>query len=198
MPRQRGVGATVPLPVLVKAGEVGTKCEVWVRVAGEGDTSVAAWMAIGNRVVTLQFPSKTQTCGAGTRGREGVTMAETKKTKAAKAKPGKAALAAKKPKAKGAGGNAKSARGKSATINIADLIDHPLVADLLTVGAMAAVGAIANHKVQARTGEGETGSSRAIKAAGKAAAAAVGKRLMTEVDAIKNASNPKAPKRGSK
>ena len=128
-------------------------------------------------------------------------MAETKKAKAAPAKkPVKKAAPKKKsaprPKKKSAPRPAFAKR--STTFNVADLIDHPLVADLLAVGALAAVGAIADHNVKTRTGESESGSSRAIKAAGKAAAAAVGKRLMTEVDAIKPASKPKNPKRGSK
>jgi hypothetical protein len=134
-------------------------------------------------------------------------MAEPKKAKAAKAKAKKAKPApAKKPATRTAPKPRKAAPRrpaaiKSTTFNIAELIDHPLVADLLAVGALAAVGAIAEHKVKTRTGESESGSSRALKAAGKAAAAAVGKRLMTEVDAIKKASKPgrpKAPKRGSK
>lgn len=130
-------------------------------------------------------------------------MAE-KKAKAAKPKPKKAkASAAKKPvksaakkaplpnpkraapKAKPRAAPRRTAKSKPATINIADLIDHPLVADLLAVGAMAAVAAIADHGVKTRTGEAEAGSSKAVKAAGKAAAAAVGKRLLTEVDAIR-------------
>jgi hypothetical protein len=74
---------------------------------------------------------------------------------------------------------------------IAKLIDHPLVADLLAVGAMAAVAAIADHNVKTRTGEAEAGSSKVVKAAGKAAATAIGKRLMTEVDAVRGASKPR-------
>ena len=71
---------------------------------------------------------------------------------------------------------------------LAKVIDHPLVADLLAVGAMAAVAAIADHNVKTRTGEAEAGSSKVVKAAGKAAATAIGKRLMTEVDAVRGAS----------
>ena len=74
---------------------------------------------------------------------------------------------------------------------LAKLIDHPLVADLLAVGAMAAVAAIADHNVKTRTGEAEAGSSKVVKAAGKAAATAIGKRLMTEVDAVRDASKPR-------
>ena len=63
---------------------------------------------------------------------------------------------------------------------------------------MAAVAAIADHNVKTRTGEAESGSSKAVKAAGKAAAAAIGKRLMTEVDAVRAASKRPEAKRGSK
>jgi hypothetical protein len=137
-------------------------------------------------------------------------MAESKKVKAAKPKPKKAKSALAKKPAKKAPSKAKrpspkpkaaprrSFSPKTTTFNIADLIDHPLVADLLAVGAMAAVGAIADHHVKKRTGESESGSRKAIKAAGKAAATAVGKRLLTEVDAIKKASRPKRTKRRSR
>lgn len=127
--------------------------------------------------------------------------AKTPKPKAKRAKPAPAKKPAAKKRSAAKPRKAASRRPasmKTTTFNIAELIDHPLVADLLAVGAMAAVGAIADHNVKTRTGESESGSGRAIKAAGKAAAAAVGKRLMTEVDAIKTASKPKAPKRGSK
>ena len=126
-----------------------------------------------------------------------------KKARAAPAKkPAKAAVkkpAAKKkaaPKAKAA--PRRAARSASTSFDIAKLIDHPLVADLLAVGAMAAVAAIADHSVRSRTGESEKGSSKAVKAAGKAAATAIGKRLLTEVDAVRKVSTAKNPKRGSK
>lgn len=63
---------------------------------------------------------------------------------------------------------------------LAKLADHPLVTDLLAVGAMAAVAAIAEHGVAQKNGRVE-GSRKAVKAAGKAAAAAIGARLMKEV-----------------
>ena len=136
-------------------------------------------------------------------------MAESRKPKASRpknAKPAPARTAATKPAPKAkprAAARPKAAPRRatgqsSAGFDIAKLIDHPLVADLLAVGAMAAVAAIADHHVKTRTGEAESGSSKAVKAAGKAAAAAVGKRLMTEVDAVRKASKPKGPKRGSK
>ena len=92
----------------------------------------------------------------------------------------------------------RASRDSSSGFDIAKLLDHPLVADLLAVGAIAAVAAIADHSVKTRTGERESGSSKAVKAAGTAAAAAIGKRLMTEVDAIRDASKAKQAKPGSK
>ena len=65
------------------------------------------------------------------------------------------------------------------------LVDHPLVTDLLAVGAMAAVAAIAEAGVQSKAGAAKGDSSRkAVKAAGKAAAAAIGQRLLKEVGGL--------------
>lgn len=136
-------------------------------------------------------------------------MAATRKP----ARPRKAKAAARKPTAKAAprksAGKPSSAKTKPRTTKpkaaraeasgfdgLARLIDHPLVADLLAVGAMAAVAAIADHNVKTRTGEAEPGSSKVVKAAGKAAASAIGRRLMTEVKEVKKASKP--PSRGSR
>jgi hypothetical protein len=85
----------------------------------------------------------------------------------------------------------------SSGFDITKLIDHPLVTDLLAVGAIAAVAAIADHNVKTRTGEGKKGSGQALKAAGKAAADAIGRRLSAELDEIRKASK-NAPRRGSK
>lgn len=150
-------------------------------------------------------------------------MAETKKAKPArkavgpKSKPTKTAKAtaakptrkaAAKPVTKKQPRPAAKARPRTAPrrakqettsgFDIVKLIDHPLVADLLAVGAMAAVAAIADHHVKTRTGETQSGSSKAVKAAGTAAAAAIGKRLLTEVDAVRKVSNAKGAKPGSK
>ncbi len=67
---------------------------------------------------------------------------------------------------------------------LAKLIDHPLVADLLAAGAIAAVAAIAEH--QLGKGKGQT-SSRMAKSVGKAAAVAMGKKLMGDLGAITTA-----------
>lgn len=122
-------------------------------------------------------------------------MAQAKKAKAAprktKAKaPSKALVPAAKPKTR--------RKPEGGLDGLVGLLDHPLVAELLAVGAMAAVAAIADHSVKTRTGEIEKGSRRAVKAAGKAAASAMGRRLMSEVDAIKKASETKGSKRESR
>lgn len=133
-------------------------------------------------------------------------MAETskptrpRKAKKAPARKPAAKTAPRKSTTKAAAGKRKAAPRQSPRRaepsgfdGLAKLIDHPLVADLLAVGAMAAVAAIADHNVKTRTGEAEAGSSKVVKAAGKAAATAIGKRLMTEVDAVRSASKPRRP-----
>ena len=76
----------------------------------------------------------------------------------------------------------KTKKANSSFDVLAKLADHPLIADLLAVGAMAAVAAIADRGIAAKTGKSPTESSRkAVKAAGKAAATAIGARLMKEV-----------------
>ena len=57
------------------------------------------------------------------------------------------------------------------------LAESPIVAELIAVGAAAAVAALATR------GEGKSGN--AAKRAGKAAASAIGARLMTEFNAVK-------------
>ncbi len=70
------------------------------------------------------------------------------------------------------------------------LIESPLVADLLAVGATAALAAIAESRFSRRDDVGRK-SSKALKTAAKAAAAAMGRRLTSEVEAIRNSSKAK-------
>ncbi len=66
------------------------------------------------------------------------------------------------------------------------LLKSPLVMELLAVGATAALAAITQQRsTSARGGED---SGKAMKAAGKAAATAVGQRLAIEIEDIRNAS----------
>ncbi|MCL6684585.1 hypothetical protein [Sphingomonas alba] len=104
-----------------------------------------------------------------------------KKTKKAESR----ALVVATPKS---GGGSKN---KAGIKDLASLLEHPLVTELLAVGAMAAVSAIAEHGVKSRNGELKKGS-KVIKNAGKAAATAMGKRLVTEFDEIRKASKKKA------
>lgn len=101
------------------------------------------------------------------------------KTIAAKAK--KKASGGAKPKTKKAKTGAKSGRAQSSFDAVAKLAEHPIVADLIAIGATAAVTAIAAGM---SSKSGKT-SGKAVKDAGKAAAAAIGARLMTEFQAVK-------------
>ena len=69
------------------------------------------------------------------------------------------------------------------------LLQSPLVADLLAVAATAALAALAEHGFSNHGGSDGGGkrAGRAVKLAGKAAAAAIGRRLGTEVDEIRSA-----------
>jgi hypothetical protein len=67
------------------------------------------------------------------------------------------------------------------------LLQSPLVIDLLAVGATAALAAITENR--SSRAQGVVGNSKkTLKAAGKAAAAAVGRRLATEIDEIRDIS----------
>ena len=71
------------------------------------------------------------------------------------------------------------------------LLQSPLVADLLAVAATAALAALAEHGFSNRGASGGSGGNRAgraVKEAGKAAAAAIGRRLGNEFDEIRSAS----------
>ena len=69
------------------------------------------------------------------------------------------------------------------------LLQSPLVADLLAVAATAALAALAEHGFSSRGAGGAGGkrAGKAVKEAGKAAAAAIGRRLSTEVEEIRPA-----------
>ena len=120
-----------------------------------------------------------------------------KGAKRAAAKP-KAKRAARKP-ARAAGAERRKTDRRSSDLTAADalfkLIESPLVADLLAVGATAALAAIAESRFSRKDDVGRK-SSKALKAAAKAAAAAMGRRLSTEVDEIRKAS--KKPKGAAK
>ena len=115
------------------------------------------------------------------------TSRPTTGTAKASAKP---KAAPRKAVAKPATTNRKSSSSDSTTDNAMDLLvkllESPLVADLLAVGATAALSAITASRFSRRDGE-ERKSGNAVKSAGKAAAAAIGRRLKEEFDAIREA-----------
>jgi len=77
------------------------------------------------------------------------------------------------------------------------LLQSPLVIDLLAVGATAALAAITEHR--SSRAQGVVGNSKkALKEAGKAAAAAVGRRIATEIDEIRDISRKAGEDRQAK
>lgn len=100
------------------------------------------------------------------------------KKKTAKVKTGGVTIKVKAGKSK-SGKAGKSGSGFDALSRFAE---NPIVADLIAIGATAAVTAIAAGMSSKSTKT----SGNAVKDAGKAAAAAIGARLMTEFQAVKD------------
>lgn len=101
-------------------------------------------------------------------------------------------------KAKGSGrSQRRGGGGMDAGEAFVKLLQSPLAAELVAVAATAALASLAEHGFT-KGGGGSTGkrAGRAVKAAGKAAATAVGRRLGTEIDEIKKAA--KVAKAGAK
>ena len=91
------------------------------------------------------------------------------------------------------GGGKRSQDGLNAGDAFIKLLQSPLVAELVAVAATSALAALAEHGFT--SGGGGTRGKRAgkaVKEAGKAAAAAVGRRLTTEIDEIKKAAKAKS------
>jgi len=114
--------------------------------------------------------------------------------KATTAKAPKKVKKATKAPAKAVALKAKPAAGKKSKKPKADgkgvdmlwkLAGNPLVGELLAIGATAAVAAIADENFSKGK---KHASSKAVKAAGKAAAAAIGARLISEFSEVKKAS----------
>ena len=112
------------------------------------------------------------------------------KKKPAKAKAKTATKSATKSAAKKT--TKKSKGANKGYVALAKLAEHPLVIDLIAIGATAAVAALAGHSSGGKTRAGKAKSS--VKAAGQAAAVAVGKRLMTEFNAVKDVAAAKKKK----
>ena len=121
------------------------------------------------------------TTGSASKARSGGT------TKRASPKSGSTSVA------RVSGGRSGGSGGTQDTMGEAfiKLLQSPLVADLVAVAATAALAALAEHGFSSR-GAGESRrAGRAVKAAGKAAAAAVGRRLTTEIEEIRAAAKAK-------
>lgn len=69
------------------------------------------------------------------------------------------------------------------------LMQSPLVAELVAVGATAALAALAEHGFTSGGATRGKRAGKAVKEAGKAAASAVGRRLGTEIDEIRKAAS---------
>jgi hypothetical protein len=67
------------------------------------------------------------------------------------------------------------------------LLQSPLVAELVAVAATAALASLAEHGFTSSSDSRCKRAGKAVKSAGKAAAAAVGRRLSNEIDEIKKA-----------
>ena len=118
-----------------------------------------------------------------------MAKATTKAPKAKKkvAKAVRAVAKADAPKPAKKAGKKKSKADKGVDV-LWKLAEHPLVGELLAIGATAAVAAIAEGSA---TGKKHR-SSAAVKQAGKAAAAAIGARLISEFADVKKPTKAKA------
>lgn len=113
----------------------------------------------------------------------------TSATRGRKAKPARKAAPRKAPARKASSGQ--GGGGRKSSTNAGDafikLLQSPLVADLVAVAATSALAALAEHRTS-RASDDKRQAGKAVKAAGKAAAAAVGRRLSLEIDEIRKAS----------
>ena len=106
-----------------------------------------------------------------------------------------------KPRKASSSGTSRSSRASSSQNDPVDalikLLQSPLVIDLLAVGATAALAAITEQR--SGRAQGAVGTSKkTLKAAGQAAASAVGRRIATEFDEIRSASKKAAESRKTK
>jgi hypothetical protein len=104
----------------------------------------------------------------------------------------KAGTAVARVSSSGGRGSGKKAGGFDASDAFIKLLQSPLAAELVAVAATAALAALAEHGFTSGAGVGRgKRAGKAVKEAGKAAAAAVGRRLGTELDEIRKAATTK-------
>ena len=106
-------------------------------------------------------------------------------------------LQKRKARSSGGGSSTASSTQSDAVDALIKLLQSPLVIDLLAVGATAALAAITESR-SSRTQGAVGNNTRTFKAAGKAAAAAVGRRLATEFDEIRDVSRKAGESRKAK
>jgi hypothetical protein len=152
------------------------------------DTRRPARVKRPNRSIqeTQMAKSASKGSGEGSRNASDKTSKTGGKVKNPKSAPRKAVAV----RAQGSNSNQDSGedQANAAVEMFLKLLQSPIVADLLAVAATAAIAALAEHGVS-RGGASADGkrAGKAVKAAGKAAAAAVGRRLATEVEEIRKA-----------
>ena len=108
-----------------------------------------------------------------------------KKAKASKS--GSAPKGAKKAKKE----TKRATKSTTAADVVFKLVEHPIVAELIAIGATAAVAAIA----KGGTDKSGRSSTKAVKDAGKAAASAIGARLVDEFKAVKKSAETATAKK---
>ena len=106
-----------------------------------------------------------------------------------KARKAGTAIARTSPRRSGGGSRSQDSMGDA----FIKLLQSPLVAELVAVAATAALASLAEQGFT-NGGEASRGkrAGKAVKAAGKAAAAAVGRRLGNEIDEIRKAAKDAA------
>lgn len=136
--------------------------------------------------------SASKASGAGSRKASDKTSKAGGAAKSPKSAPRKA-VAVRAPDDSGSRQGSGDDEGNAAVELFLKLLQSPIVADLLAVAATAALAALAEHGFS-RGGAAAEGkrAGKAVKAAGKAAAAAVGRRLANEVEEIRKASKTKS------
>lgn len=114
-----------------------------------------------------------------------MAKATTAKRSPAKGKSSKPRAAARKSSGSGSrkGGSTKSEGINGAADALVKLLESPLVAELLALGASAALASFTAQRF--RSGDDGRSTRRALKAAVKSAGAAMGSRLATEFDEIR-------------
>ena len=130
--------------------------------------------------------AKSSSTGSGASKGSAAKSGGSKRKPAAKSSAKQSASGGKpQAKARPAGGSQSSAADA-----LIKLLESPLVAEILALGASAALASLAAQRF-GRSEDGK-GTRRALKTAAKAAAAAMGQRLASEVEEIRKASKPRA------